>query len=91
MYNINKQEKFAIVKKHYTFPKYAHPKATSNVRKSSASLGRGVVRDPRTSFKLFTQVLDVGEKTEFSQNSIEGCILKPYTGSSSVPVMNLGT
>jgi len=87
---MKKQGIFAIVKKHYTFPKYAHPKATSNVRKS-ASLGRGKVRNPRTSFKLFTQVLDVGKKTEFSQNSIEKCILKPKTGSSSVPVMSLST
>ena len=50
-----------------------------------------MVRDPRTSFKLFTQVLDVGKKFELSQNSIEGCILKPKTGSSSVPVTNLST
>ena len=42
-------------------------------------------------FKLFTQVLDVGKKNEFSQNPIEGCILKPKTGPLSVPVTNLST
>lgn len=71
--------------------KMCTPKGSIKCLKKLCFTGKRCSQRSTYKLRLYTQVLDVGKKSEFSQNSIEGCILKTKTGCSSVPVTNLST